>query len=239
MDTTWSTATRILVIVLVLAAVIWLTIIANPLLQAIGIAALLAYLMDPPVLWLVNRLHMKREWVASIVFALSLLIVIAIPVALGTVAYTQLRNLETDFFTAVDEIEAFLSGPISVAGYDIDPLEVVGNLPAMAGDMLSLLPSGSFGVLSSVTTNLLYAAAVLVAYFYLLRDGPKIKPWLVNLCPPAYDEEVTRLLDEADRIWGKFLRIQLLIFIILAVLAGIGTLLVVMLFRTGLLNWSF
>jgi predicted PurR-regulated permease PerM len=239
MDTTWSSATRLLVISLTLVALAWLAVIANPLLQAVGIAALLGYLMDTAVLWMMRRLRMSRPWAAATVFILSLLLVIGIPAALGTAAYTQVQNLEADFITAVDEIETFLSRPVSAFGFTIDPQEFVGDLPSMTGDVLALLPRGSFDVLSSVTTNLLYAAAAVVAYYYFLRDGPKIMPWLVNLCPPAYDEELSRLVNEVDRIWGKFLRMQLLIFLILAVLAGIGTLLVVMLFRTGLLQWSF
>ena len=45
-------------------------------------------------------------------------------------------------------------------------------------------------------------------------------------------------LDRVDHIWGKFLGIQLLLFVIFALLLLLGTLLVVWLFRSGLLEWS-
>jgi predicted PurR-regulated permease PerM len=78
-----------------------------------------------------------------------------------------------------------------------------------------------------------------VTLYYLLKDGPKIKPWLVKLAPPAYQPEIGRLLDRVDYIWGRFLGIQLLLFVIFALLMLLGTLLVVWLFRSGLLEWSF
>jgi predicted PurR-regulated permease PerM len=79
---------------------------------------------------------------------------------------------------------------------------------------------------------------VVVALFYLLREGTKIQPWLVASVPEAYQDEVATLLNKLDNIWSKFLRAQLLIFFVLAVLISIGTLLVVWLFRSGLVKWS-
>ncbi len=239
MNTTWSTPTRILVIVMALATAVWMAVIASPLLQAVGIAALLAYLLDPAARFFMRRARMRRSWAAGLVSFLFVLILIGLPAGLGTVAVTQFQRLETDFLTAVAEIERFVSQPVVILNYSFHPEQLWGSLPVRAGDILALLPSGSLNILSSVTTNLLWATAVLVTLYYLLKDGPQIKPWLVNLAPTAYRQEIGRLLDEVDRIWGKFLRIQLLIFLILAALAAVGTLLVVWLFRSGLLQWSF
>ena len=47
-----------------------------------------------------------------------------------------------------------------------------------------------------------------------------------------------RLLDEIDDVWGVFLRVQLLIFVVLAILMAAGTFLVIWLFRMGLLGLS-
>jgi len=239
MDTTWSTTTRILILVMILVATVWIAIVASPLLQAVGIAALLAYLLDPAVRFLIRRTRMHRSWAAAVTFLLFLLLLAGIPAWLGSVAVTQLIRLETDFLAAIDEIGRWLTQSIVIFGFSFPLPDLLSDLPAALGDMLAMLPGGSLNILSSVTTNLLWGSAVLITLYYFLKDGPQIKPWLADLAPAAYQAEMRRLLDEVDRIWGKFLRVQLLIFAILAVLAAAGTLLVVWLFRSGLVQWSF
>ena len=68
MNTTWSTTTRILAIVAIVVAAVWIIVVASPLWQAVGIAALLAYLLDPAVRFLMRRTRMGRSWAAALVF---------------------------------------------------------------------------------------------------------------------------------------------------------------------------
>ena len=239
MKTTWSAATRILVIVAILVAAVWIIVVASPLWQAVGIAGLLAYLLDPAVRFLMRRTRMRRSWAAALVFLSVLLLLVGISALLGTVAVSQLHHLETDFLAAVDEIEGWLSRPIVILNYRFHPQDLLGNLPSMAGDLLSTLPGGSFNILSSVTTNLLWGSVIVVTLYYLLKDGHKIMPLLVQLAPDDYKDEVQRLLEDLDDIWRRFLRVQLLLFVVLFTLVAAGTLLVVYLFRSGLLKWSF
>ena len=72
MATTWSTTTRILILVMLLAAAVWIAVVASPLLQAVGIAALLGYLLDPAVRFLMRRARMRRSRAAAVVFLLFL-----------------------------------------------------------------------------------------------------------------------------------------------------------------------
>jgi predicted PurR-regulated permease PerM len=238
MKTTWSNTTRILVVVALLVATVWIVVVAGPLWQAVGIAALLAYLLDPLVRFLMCRTQMRRSWAAALIFVLLLLFLVGISALLGTVAVSQIHRLETDFLAAVGEIERWLSQPILFLNFRFHPQDLLGNLPTMAEDVLSTLPGGSLSILSSLTTNLLWGSVIVVTLYYLLKDGPKIKPALIRLAPDDYQYEVRRLLDEVNDIWGRFLRVQLLIFCILFALVAAGTLLVVWLFRSGLLQWS-
>jgi len=237
--TTWSDRTRLLVLLLVLGAIIWGMIAFAPLVESIAIAALLAYLLEPIVSRLTRRRQLSRSWAAAIVFFLFLLIVIGIPAWLGTVAVQQIRLLQTDFQAAISEIERWYSQPIVILGFRFLPQNLLGDLPVFFGDLLAIIPGGSLNILSNVTANLLWSSVVIVTLYYLLKDGPQIKPWLVKLAPPAYQPEINYLLDKVNHIWGKFLGIQLVLFLVFALLLIGGTLLVVWLFRSGLLEWSF
>ena len=238
MSTTWSSTIRILVIVVILLGAIWLAVAASPLLEAVMIAALLAYLLDPMVRLLVRQARLTRPLAAGLVYLLFLLILVGIPAALGAVAVGQFHHLGADFAAATDALREWLFQPIDVLGYQLYPQSLLDNLGQLASSVLTALPGGSLDVLSGVTTNLLWGLVILVTLYYLLKDGPKIKPWVVRLAPDDLQPEMQRLLDEVDDVWGVFLRVQLLIFVILVVLIAAGTLLVVWLFRSGLLALS-
>ena len=238
MNTTWSPTTRILVIVVILLGAVWLAVVISPLLEALVISALLAYLLDPAVRLLMRRARLNRSLAAVFVYVLFLLILASIPAALGAVTVGQFHRLETEFVTAIDALKRWLFRPVTFLGYQLRPRALLENLEQSASSALAVLPGGSLDVLSDITTNLLWGLVILVSLYYFLKDGPKIKPWLVGLAPDEYQAEIQRLLDEIDSVWKVFLRAQFLIFIVLAILMASGTFVVIWLFRTGLLPWS-
>jgi hypothetical protein len=150
----------------------------------------------------------------------------------------QIRRLEKDLMAAGMELDRWLTEPIVVLGFRLHPRGLLDNLEGAASNALGVLPGGSLNILSDVTTNLLWGLVVLVSLYYFLKDGPKIKPWLVGLAPVEDRGEIHSLLDEIDSAWALFLKVQLLIFVVLAVLLAIGTFLVIWLFRAGLLPVS-
>ena len=79
---------------------------------------------------------------------------------------------------------------------------------------------------------------MLVSFYYLLKDGPAVKIWLVSLLPAGYQTDGRHLLDEIDTVWGVFLRVQLFIFVVLAFLVLTSTTLLIWLFRRGWLPLS-
>jgi predicted PurR-regulated permease PerM len=238
-NTTWSPTTRVLVIAALLVTGVGLAIVASPLVLSIGLAAILAYLLNPLVDRLTDRTRLSRNWAAAIVFWLVLLLLIGIPAGVGTAVINQIDILNTDLLAAVTQIEEWLFQPINILGFQLDAQDYQDEFNQMVTNALETLPGGSFNILTSVTTNLLWGTLVLVTLYYFLKDSPKIKPWLLHLAPEAYQSEYEKLLDEVNHIWGRFMRIQLILFVVLGVLMLLGTLLVVWLFRSGLLEWSF
>lgn len=237
-NTTWSPITRTLIAGVIVSGVIWLAIVASPLLEALMISALLAYVLNPVVGLLVRWTRLNRPLAATFVYLLTLLILASIPVALGAMAVGQFRHLKADFAEAVDALRGWLFQPIDVLGYQLQPQALLDSLEQLAGDALATLPGGSLNVLSDVTANLLWGLVIVVSLYYFLKDGPKIKPWLVGLAPSEHQEEIRQLLDEVDDVWRVFLRAQIVISFVLAILVAVGTFLMIWLFRTGLLGLS-
>ncbi len=234
----WSRITRLWVTLIIFVVSGWVFVLSLPLFEALLVSGLLAFLINPIVEWVIAHLKINRTKASTLVYIIFLLIVASIPTGLGTLTYGLARRWFSDFPAAAAELERFLTQPITLFGYVISPNIVVDDLRQSLTDLLGSLPGGSLDVLSGMTTNLMWAILILVSLFYFLKDGPKLKPWLIGLALPDYHQEIERLLDELLNVWSLFLRAQILIFFVLAILLGLSSLVVIWLYQTGLIRFS-
>jgi predicted PurR-regulated permease PerM len=237
-STRWTQPTRFMILGAMVILLVWLLLVAMPLVEALIISGLLAYLLDPLVRLVMRRLRLGRGKAAALIFTLLLLLALALPATFGALAYERINQWSIDLGQVAQAAREWLSQPLVIFGFTILPRSYLQDLGQAAGSALTNLPGGSFNILSSLTTNLLWGLAIVVSFYYFLKDGPKIKPWLVEIAPPAYRLELTHLLDEIDQLWSLFMRAQILIFIILASLMGLGAWLAILLFRAGWLPFS-
>jgi predicted PurR-regulated permease PerM len=235
----WSYTTRTLVAIVAAMGLVWLVVVASPLIQSLIVAGLLAYLLDPIVNLVLRWVRLRRIWAARLVYTLFLLILFSIPAILSALAFIQFDRIKDDFFAAVEQLQLWMAQPIMLLGLSIEPLALLDDLGQASSTALAVIPtSGALDTLANITTNLIWVVTALVSFYYFLTDGPKIKPWLVGLMAPNYRAEFHILLDEIDGAWRVFLRAQLIIFIIFVALLGVGMFLVVWLYRTRLLPLS-
>lgn len=230
--------TRFILFTVGLLALVGVLVVLWPLLPALSIAAVLAYFLDPLVSLLTHRLKVSRAWAARLTFFLFLMVLVTVPALVGTVAVNRLDDLIAVVQATLSDLRQWLGRPIPFLGFRLQPEQFVQTLETMLSDTLAELPGTSLDVLSSVTTNLLWGVVVLVALYYFLKDGPALKPWLVGLAPQDQQAELRRLIEEVDAVWSRFLRVQLLMFFVLGLLMALGTLIVIWIFRSGILPWS-
>ena len=235
----WSREIRFTVALLCFVLFILLLVLALPLVEALAAAALIAYLLNPIVHFVMRRFRMRRSFSALHVYIILILIVASLPALLGTVAYSLFQRWGDSLRAVVQESEKWIYRPIIILGFDISPRTLLLGLQNSLGSALAGLPGGSMGILSGITTNVLWGFTIVISLYYFLKDGQKIKPALVSLAPPGYHQEVSRLLDELDTVWSIFLRVQLLIFLILAILMILGSVLVIWLFLLGYVPFSY
>lgn len=237
-ETHWSSRTKIVVITAILLGAVLLIVYLNPLWNALVISALLAYLLDPVVRLLTRRTRLTRSLGAVLVYVVFILLLVGIPAALGTVIVQQFERIRAELGQVWEFLLLWVANPIDLLGFRFYPQVILDNLQQAAGNLLSILPEGSFNLITDVTSNILWGFIIFLGLFYFLRDGPAMVTWLVELTPAAYQADVQRLVDELNDVWSIFLRVQLLIFVVLAVLMSSGTFLVIWLFRSGLLAFS-
>lgn len=234
----WTPEVRFFALIAGAIVGVWVVFTFTPLLQSVGIGALLAILLNPAVHAVMRHTILGRAAAASVVFVLFLLILVGVTAAVGSLAVTQVVDLSSDLAGAREEMERWLLQPIDLMGFHLEPQVMWQAFQDNLGETVGTLPLDSLNLLSSVTTNLLWALTIFVTLFYFLKNGPEIVPWVRHRIPAGYLEEFDGLVKEIEDIWTKFLRIQLLLFVVLIFLMALGTLGVVWLFRSGLIRWS-
>ena len=223
---------------IVLAGGLILLIFTRPLLDSLIIAGLLAYLLDPLVRLLQKRLRLTRPLAATLAFIATLLIVVGLFALIGATIWRQWPQLSAELGQALTQMQHWLDRPFSLFGFQLLPVALLEIIQRLASDAFATMPAGSLTALAAITDNLLWSMVVLVSFYYFLKDGPRIKPWFITLLPPAAQADGRRLLDEIDITWSLFLRVQLFIFLVLALLMAGSTILIIWLFRAGWLPLS-
>ncbi|KAA3656853.1 MAG: AI-2E family transporter [Chloroflexi bacterium] len=234
----WSQFVLICLGLLVVAGVVWLFWVGRPLLNALLIAGVWAYLLDPAVRWVERRFHRKRPFSATLVYIITILVLLGLIILLGATVWKQAARWEQELQAALVQMEGWLTQPIIFFGFQFNMQPFVINLQESIDNALTRLPLGSGSILASVTNNVLWSVAVLVSLFYFLKDGPKLKPWLLGFLPEEHKSEADHLINQLDTVWTVFLRMQLLIFAILGVLFGISNFLIIWFYRLGWLSLS-
>ena len=240
MDSAEKRVLRILVFALALIAGLWLIGELLPIVEALVVAGLLAYLLHPVTVWFTRILRIAYEPSARLVMGGLLFIVFLAPAVLGTVLWSRFNGAaESAIQVVATEMNAWLSQPIQIFVLTLSPREIVEDASGYIAELLAPLPAQSFNLLSGLSLNLFWVVLVLVCTYFLLLDGPWVKPWVLERVPAEYRPELAILLEKLDLVWRLFLRVQLLIFLILAALFALGTFLVIWLFTIGVLPFSW
>jgi predicted PurR-regulated permease PerM len=224
---------------MVFLTLVWLIIIAMPLVQALIIAALLAFLINPLVNFIIKKTRIRRTIAVILVYVLTLLVVASLPATIGALAFGQFRNISISLTEAVRELEKWSLQPVVIFGFRLAPQTLFQDVERALGGIVTLIPGGSFDILSGLTTNILWGLVIVISLYYFLKDGPQIKPWLVRLSPAEYQNDAQYLLDEIEDVWKIFLRVQMFIFFVIVVLFILGSVLVIILYRIGLIPFSW
>ena len=221
-----------------LVFLVWLLISIRPLLVSLTIAALLAFLLNPFVLGLAKRLGIKRELAATLTYILVLAVFGGLFVLLGTAVLEQWPRLQQELRGAMAVMQGWLARPLLLFGYVLHPETILENFALYWRNALSTFAIGSDGLLTGLTDNLLWTLVVIVSFYYLLKDGHRIQPYLLNKVPQNFQADVGKLFTDIDMVWGIFLRVQLFIFVVLTLLIVSSTSLIIWLFRQGWLPLS-
>lgn len=199
----------------------------SQILLIIFLAWLLAFVMSPVARFIADRLHISRGIAVAIAYLLAL-------VALGFVLFTTGAAITVQLATATDEfpqtarrIEETLAGYQSALGLDRFDIDLVGlfhSAQDQVGNLAGAIFDQAQGIAGATLATLGALFLILILSLYMLIDSDRLLAKLNRLVPRRYSDEMQILERSVARAFGGFLRAQLVLAVIQAVLvAVVGT----------------
>ncbi len=220
MNHTWSRNTRTFVLLVTAAVMLTLTYAARELLGPLIIAAMLAYVLNPLVTFVNRRSKLPRNLVVALLYLLSLGVLVLLAVVFAPPLVEEAQALTSELQSISAQIQERLSERITVLGFEMAPGEIIGvseTFPEqfIRSDRILLM-------LQAASTNLVWILVILVTTYYLLQDWEKLREWLIGLAPEEGEADVRRLYVKVKNIWQSYLRGQLALMVIMAILTGLA-----------------
>jgi predicted PurR-regulated permease PerM len=216
MDNTWNVRTRYLALVIMLALFAAFVYYARALINPLVVAALLAYVLDPMVNFLMRVLRIRRRFAVVLVYAGFLLILASIPATLTPFIVNQFDTIQREFGDLQRNIDRFMS-QAQIFGIPLLPGDAGStNLSEMFATLFN--PERLFGIIMAATANLAWILIILVTTFYFLMDGERIRIWVYRNIPRPYLHDIHRIHLKLRVVWQSYLRGQLLLMFIIGVM---------------------
>lgn len=226
----WTTRTKSLVaaaaIVLVAALLIRFRNLVSPLI----LAFILAYLLNPVVVWIMRRSRMPRRVVVGIIYLILVLLLLSILGGVGFLIQQQMTGLISGMQDLIRNIPQFLReasarpimiGPYTVDLSTIDLTALEQPLVGSAQQMVSTLAGSVTGAASSALQFLGWVVFILAVSYYLLHDMYAVEMSVMRIVPPPYRKDAERLISQLGPIWNSFLRGQAILALVMSLAVGL------------------
>jgi predicted PurR-regulated permease PerM len=214
----WNTTTRYIVLMLLLGALLWILIAARELIGPLAIAALIAYILNPLVNSVSEKVHLSRNWVVLLVY----LLFIAVLLLLGALVMPRLPPLATRISNQLADIivlvEEVAGQTVFIFGTPVSLRSLLTNWPALTQSVTR--PDIVIDMFAATSQNLVWVMLVLVTTYYLLMDAQQLREWLYSLVPDSQKADVRKLYEEVRTIWNQYLQGQLRLMLIVGVATG-------------------
>lgn len=217
-STPWSKPTRYLALgaLLLFLGILFYTL--RPMIGPLVIAALLAYLLEPIVQWLNRKIGLKRRGAVYIVYFFALAVLFTLPAVATPLLIAQMDTFEQQVVRLIDLLR-IVFGNLRFFGFS--PIQ---EISADSQSYFSGLfhPDQLFGALRAATENAVWVLVILITTYYLMQDADRLRNWLQGLFPKRYRQDMSRLHVDLSRVWGYFLRGQLLSMFFIGLFSGVA-----------------
>ena len=251
MKTTWSKPTKYLFGVGLVFLGIFLLNLSRSVIPALIVAALIAMIVRPVILWLHHRVRLPRNVAVGVVYlCLALLtplvIILIVPTLMDALVYVGNLDYQTLIQNGVEWLRSTLTAlkdvQLPVAGFDayvdravetvlgaLQPVSASETVPPSLNEIFQSFSSALRAAMEA-GANLVGAvfsqAAMIVFMFlasiYISLDAHTYRAALLQAVPAAYQPELSSLMARIERLWEAFLRGELTLMLVIGVVTTLG-----------------
>jgi predicted PurR-regulated permease PerM len=186
------------------------------------IAAFVAYLLNPAVVYLLVHTRMSRQEAVNTVYFSALILLVGIPSTLAPIFYDEVQIVIQDIFDLTNELRLILSRPIHVLGLTFHLQEWGKNLVQIQNAFFTPLPDDALQLLETTSVSVLWFLVILVSVHLFLSQWPNMRDGLISFAPPQSRMELQDLYQRVRRVWMAYLRGQIVLMLIVGVVFTIA-----------------
>ena len=218
MQHSWSRTTKQIVLFFLVAGLLGLIVFARELVNSLIIAILFAYLLKPAVDIVGRWPRVQRQTAVMLVYIFFLALVVTLPLLISPIVIGQTRLMADDLRLITRDVVEMASEPVILGDITVFPEGWIVSVLQPIGRALAARTGGAVDLIAQIGTHVLWILVILVSIFYLLRDGPRLRDWLISLLPPSLHSDLHLMVREIDKSWDTFLRGQLALGVIVGIL---------------------
>lgn len=222
----WSMPFRYIVGLISLVLLVLFLIYARDAVTNLAIAAFVAYLINPAVVYLTTRTRMDRMAAVNLVYFSAVILILGLPATLLPIFADEAQIVIEDILNLANQLRQTLSSPIRLGGLVFHLEEFGQSIFEVQNAVLSPLPEQALRLLETTSVGVLWFLVILVSVHLFLSQWPAMRDWLINLAPPSYRPEIQELYERIKRVWMAYLRGQIVLMVIVGVVFTLAWLII-------------
>lgn len=221
-DPQWSLSFRYLFGILFFGACLAFVFYAHEAVRNLVIAAFVAYLINPAVVYLSTQSKMSRTAAVNVVYFSSLIVLVGLPATLAPIFYDEVQIVIQDLLDLSNQMRQILSTPIHFFGLTFHLEEWGQSLFQVQNAFLTPVPEQALELLETTSVGILWFLVILVSVHLFLSQWPNMRDSAIAFAPPEFRPELRELYKRVRRIWMAYLRGQIVLMIIVGVVFTIA-----------------
>lgn len=213
----WSFSFRYVFGILFFGALIALVFYAHEAMRNLIIAAFVAYLINPAVVYLSTQTRMSRTAAVNVVYFSALVLLLGVPVSLAPIFYDEVQIVIQDVLRLADQLREILSTPINIYGLSFHLEEWGESIFQFQNALLTPVPEEALELLETTSVGVLWFLVILVSVHLFLSQWPNMRDSMIALAPPEYRPELQELYSRVRRVWMAYLRGQIVLMVVVGV----------------------
>lgn len=219
---TWDKPFRyyVLTLILIVTAVAFWFI--RDLFQPLVTAALISVLFSPLVQLITQKTRLKRRHAANLVFFVVMLLLVALLVAVIPGMLREIQPILQDINNSLDAYQKNLEAPVILFNIPIYLNTLIPSIRSTLRTVIVADAGQTLQLLQTTSRGFLWFLVVTVSTYHLMTEWETLRERIFLIAPEAYQKDMRRLYMEIRAIWWSYMRGQVRLMFILAVLYTTG-----------------